>query len=100
MKASWERKTGKKIIHFCVDGAGELGSDKFVKALEGMGIEQDITLRYDHWKNGKWKGSCKGSKNPRAKLIIELGTQSPQLSNYIYTDNDHYQIRMISPNTT
>jgi hypothetical protein len=38
-KASWEKKTGKKIICFRVDGAGELGSDEFVKALEGMGIE-------------------------------------------------------------
>jgi len=37
-KASWERKTGKKIMRFRVNGEGELGSDEFVKALEGMGI--------------------------------------------------------------
>jgi len=52
-KASWERKTGKKIIRFRVDGAGELGSHKFVKALEEMGIERDVVPRYEHWKNGK-----------------------------------------------
>ena len=32
-KASWERKTGRKILCFRIDGAGELGSDEFVKAL-------------------------------------------------------------------
>ena len=52
-KASWERKTGKKIIRFRVDGAGELGSDEFVKALEKLGIERDVVPRYEHWKNGK-----------------------------------------------
>ena len=40
-------------MRFRVDGAGELGSDEFVKALEGMGIERDVTPRYEHWKNGK-----------------------------------------------
>ena len=52
-RARWERKTGKKIMRFRVDGAGELGSDEFVKALEGMGIERDVTPQYEHWKNGK-----------------------------------------------
>ncbi len=52
-KASWERKTGKKILHFHIDGAGELGSNEFVKALEEMGIERDVVPRYEHWKNGK-----------------------------------------------
>lgn len=52
-RARWERKTGKKLMRFRVDGAGELGSDEFVKALEGMGIERDVTPRYEHWKNGK-----------------------------------------------
>ena len=52
-KASWERKTGRKILRFRVDGAGELGSDEFVKALEDMGIERDVVPRYKHWKNGK-----------------------------------------------
>ena len=52
-KASWERKTGKKILRFRIDGAGELGSDEFVKVLEDMGIEWDVVPRYEHWKNGK-----------------------------------------------
>jgi hypothetical protein len=52
-RANWERKTGKRVLRFRVDGAGELGSDEFVKALEGMGIERDVTPRYEHWKNGK-----------------------------------------------
>ena len=38
-RANWERKTGQKLLRFCVDGAGELGSDDFVKTLEYMGIE-------------------------------------------------------------
>jgi len=53
MKVSWERKTGKKIICFWVDGAGELGSHEFISALEKMGIERDVVPRYEHWKNGK-----------------------------------------------
>ncbi len=52
-RANWERKTGKKLLRFRVDGAGELGSDEFVKTLESMGIERDVTLCYEHWKNGK-----------------------------------------------
>jgi hypothetical protein len=46
-------KARRKIIRFRVDGAKELGSDEFVKALEGMGIECDMVPRYEHWKNGK-----------------------------------------------
>jgi hypothetical protein len=52
-KNSWERKTGKKILRFRVDGAGELGSNEFVKSLEALGIERDVVPRYEHWKNGK-----------------------------------------------
>jgi hypothetical protein len=52
-RASWERKTAEKLKYFCVNGAGELGSDDFVKALEGMGIEHDVVPQYEHWKNGK-----------------------------------------------
>ncbi len=52
-RANWERKTGKKLLCFRVDGAGELGTDEFVKALENMGIERDVVPRYEHWKNGK-----------------------------------------------
>ncbi len=52
-KASWERKTRRKILRFRIDGAGELRSNDFVKALEEMGIERDVVPRYEHWKNGK-----------------------------------------------
>jgi hypothetical protein len=41
--------------------------------------------------------NVRASKDPGTKSIIKLGTQSPQPSNYIHTDNDHYQIRTISP---
>ena len=53
MRASWERKTGKKIQRFRIDGAGELASSEFTRDLESMGIERDVTPRYEHWKNGK-----------------------------------------------
>ena len=77
-KAKWERKTGKKILRFRVDGAGELGGNDFVKALEGMGIERDVTPRYEHWKNGKMErvfrtiqgrmlAMCKGTVGPEAR---------------------------------
>ena len=53
MHANWERKTGKKILHFRIDGAGELASNEFVGVLESLGIECDIAPQYKHWKNGK-----------------------------------------------
>jgi hypothetical protein len=53
MRMNWERKTGKKILRFRVDGAGELASNAFVGVLEGMGIERDVVPRYEHWQNGK-----------------------------------------------
>ena len=53
MRASWERKTGKKIQRFRIDGAGELASSEFVRDLESLGIERDVVPRYEHWKNGK-----------------------------------------------
>ena len=53
MRASWERKTGKKILRFCIDGGGELASNEFVRVLETAGIERDVVPRYEHWKNGK-----------------------------------------------
>jgi len=53
MRASWERKTGKKIQRFRIDGAGELASSDFVRELESLGIERDIFPCYKHWKNGK-----------------------------------------------
>ena len=53
MKASWERKTGKKILRFRIYGAGELASNDFVHVLESLGIDRDVTPRYEHWKNGK-----------------------------------------------
>jgi hypothetical protein len=53
MRASWERKTGKKILRFRIDGAGELASNDFVGVLESLGIERDVVPRYEHWKNGK-----------------------------------------------
>ena len=42
------------------------------------------------------EGWCKGSKCSGAKSIIEWGPRSPQLSDYIHTDNDHYLICMIN----
>jgi hypothetical protein len=53
VRANWERKTGRKILRFRIDGAGELASSEFVGALESMGIERDVVPRYEHWKNGK-----------------------------------------------
>ena len=53
MRANWERKTGKKILRFRIDGGGELASNEFVKVLETAGIERDVVPRYEHWKNGK-----------------------------------------------
>jgi hypothetical protein len=53
MRANWERKTGKKILRFRIDGAGELASHEFVGVLESLGIERDVVPRYEHWKNGK-----------------------------------------------
>jgi hypothetical protein len=53
MRASWERKTGKKLLRFRIDGGGELASNEFVKVLETAGIERDVVPRYEHWKNGK-----------------------------------------------
>ena len=53
MQASWERKTRKKILRFCIDGAGELASNEFVGVLASLGIERDVVPRYEHWKNGK-----------------------------------------------
>src|ERR1700678_2816910 len=53
MKANWERKTGKKILRFRIDGAGELASNDFVSVSESMGIERDVVPHYEHWKNGK-----------------------------------------------
>jgi hypothetical protein len=53
MRANWEKKTGKKILRFRIDGAGELASSEFVSVLESLGIERDVVPRYEHWKNGK-----------------------------------------------
>lgn len=53
MRASWERKTAKKILRFRIDGEGELASNEFVRVLETAGIERDVVPRYEHWKNGK-----------------------------------------------
>lgn len=39
MRASWERKTGKKILRFRIDGGGELANNEFVRVLESAGIE-------------------------------------------------------------
>src|ERR1700678_609142 len=53
MRANWERKTGKEILRFRINGGGELASNDFVKVLEAAGIERDVVPRYEHWKNGK-----------------------------------------------
>jgi hypothetical protein len=52
VKAKWERKTGKKILRFRCDGAGEFRGD-FAKHLELEGVEVDVTAPYEHWMNGK-----------------------------------------------
>jgi hypothetical protein len=53
MRANWEKKTGRKILRFRIDSAGELASSEFIVVLESMGIERDVVPRYEHWKNGK-----------------------------------------------
>ena len=47
VRANWERKTGKKILRFRIDGAGELASNEFVGVLESLGIERDVIPRYE-----------------------------------------------------
>jgi hypothetical protein len=55
----------------------------------------EAAIRFDQ--NQAANAAVRASKDPGTKSIIKLGTQSPQPSNYIHTDNDHYQICTISP---
>lgn len=52
VKVKWELKTGKKILRFCCDGAGEFRGE-FAKFLQDEGIDLDVTPPYEHWMNRK-----------------------------------------------
>ena len=82
-KASWKRKTGKKIIQFRVDGAGELESDEFVKALEEMGIECDVVPWYEHWKNRKMEWVFRTIQGQMLAMLTAVEVLAMEVDVYI-----------------
>jgi hypothetical protein len=82
MKASWERKTGKKVKRFCTDGGGELGGGEFVKSLEKDGIQWDVVPRYEQ-RMGRWNKSFAPSKDgclpcsQRLNCLSTTGARQP-----------------------
>ena len=76
VKSLWENHTKRKVKVFRSDNGGEFISTEFTKALEEVGIEQQLAAPYAHQQNGKAERAMRTLKGRSLAMLEAAGLPS------------------------